>query len=300
MRHFLIAFFFLTPLAAHAASPEANYFASRDRYIDTFKPRERNVDVSELALKQEEKARSDLERKIRLIVGEHKIQGFPGQGKINLETLFSGDLGFGLLDGLIYTSADDKTHVIVTTRSVFDHWLREHAHWWDGGAKIANVPQQADAALRSEAFYTQALNTDAAVFKYVEFPITKPAGSSMVFAMLAARGQDIGPTTPNELLLALVQRDRIFVISAPANTPMVPIPACQRIWDDAEQKAVRAQDAYIASDPRDQKLFKQGNHYREEGAAAFHHCYAQQAKNQEAFAVLTRQAQVLANTILAK
>jgi hypothetical protein len=37
----------------------------------------------------------------------------------------------------------------------------EHKDWW--GSKVANMPQDVDAALMSEAFHTQALATDAAI-----------------------------------------------------------------------------------------------------------------------------------------
>ena len=61
----------------------------------------------------------------------------------------------------------------MTTDALLDHWLDEHKNWW--GPKVANVPQDVAAALKSEAFYTQALMTDAAIMKYAELPVAKPA-----------------------------------------------------------------------------------------------------------------------------
>ncbi len=178
--------------------------------------------------------------------------------------------------------ADDKTHIIVTTDALLAHWLREHKDWW--GPKVANVPQQVNAALTSEAFYTQALQTDAAISKYVELPVAKPAQAKFAFAMLSARSQDIGPRTADELIVAVVQGTRVFVVSAPANAKIEPMPACQQIWQEAEQKAAAAQDAYIASQLKDEKLSEQSNRLQEEGDAAFHRCFAQRAKSEKFFA----------------
>ena len=118
---------------------------------------------------------------LRRIVGTSDIKDFSAPAKSNLDTLFNGDAGFGQLDGLVYASADDKTHIVVTTEALLGHWLRAHKDWW--GPAVANVPQDVDAALKSEAFYTQALNTDAAISKYAELPLPRPAQAKLAFAM---------------------------------------------------------------------------------------------------------------------
>src|SRR5258708_5422074 len=114
MKSTLVALMLLSGAAA-AASFEETYFAARDAYIDKLKPPGINVDVDEAVLKQEQLARADLEKQLRQIVGPVEIKGFAAPGKSNLDTLFKGDQGFGLLDGLVYSSTDDKTHVVVTT-----------------------------------------------------------------------------------------------------------------------------------------------------------------------------------------
>jgi hypothetical protein len=179
----------------------------------------------------------------------------------------------------------------VTTDALFAHWLREHKNWW--GPSVANVPQGAAAALRSEAFYTQALTTDSAISKYLELPLAKPVKATFAFAMLAARSQDIGPRTPDELIASVVQGGRVFVVSAPANVKVDPMPACQEIWRESERKTAELREAYAASEPRDDRLFEQSKRTEEEGDAAFRRCFAQRAKGQSFFAALTKQAQAL-------
>jgi hypothetical protein len=101
-----------------------------------------------------------------------------GPARLNLDTLYKGDQGFGMLDGLRFDSefgesgekagangtdgkyVEPKAHIIVTTQTMFARWLRIHKDWWDKGLK--NVPQQIGSALRDESFYTQAISTDSA------------------------------------------------------------------------------------------------------------------------------------------
>ncbi len=298
MKSLLIAMLLLAPVAAKAASPAETYFAARDAYIAKFKAISDAQKIDDDALKQHELAISELGTLLRPIVGPVAIKDFPAQGKSNLDSLFEGDLGFGLLDGLLYSSADDKTHVIVTTDALLAHWLREHKDWW--GPKVANVPQEVNAALTSEAFYTQALQTDAAISKYVELPVAKPAQAKFAFAMLSARSQDIGPRTADELIVAVVQGARVYVVSAPANAKIEQMPACQQIWQEAEKKAAAVQDAYIASQLKDEKLSEQSNRLQEEGDAAFHRNFAERAKSEKFFAELTRQAQGLIDRLPSK
>ena len=283
---------------AAAASLEESYFANRDAYIDKLKPAEINVDVDEHVLKQEQTAREDLEKQLRRIVGPVEIKGFAGPGKSNLETLFKGDQGFGLLDGLLYSSADDKTHIVVSTNALLDRWLREHKDWW--GLTVANVPQEVGAALKSEAFYTQALQTDAAVFKYAELPVAKPGAAKLASAMLVARAQDLGPRTPDELIVTVLQGGRVLVVSAPASARIEPMPACERIWQEAVRKSTAAQEAYAASEPKDEKLAEQSTRLEEEGDVAFRKCFAERAKSHGSFAALTGQAQALLDRLPVK
>jgi hypothetical protein len=186
----------------------------------------------------------------------------------------------------------------VTTDALLDHWLREHKDWW--GPEVANVPQDVDTALKSEAFYTQALRTDAAISKYAELPVAKPANAKLAFAMLAARSQDIGPRTPDELIVSVLKDGRLFVLTAPAKAKIDPMPACQQIWRDATRKAAKAHAAYVASGLKDNKLFEQSTRFEEEGDAGFRRCFAQQTKGRSFVAALTRQAQGLIDRLPTK
>ena len=294
MKYCLIALMILAPLAARAASPEESYLGVRDRSIEKFNPAGNAGEISERTRKDEERARADLEHQLRSIIGPSHLQGFPGPGKSNIASLFSGDEDFGLLDGLVYASKNDKMHVLVTTRSLLDHWLRAQK---DSQSGLEAVPGQIEAALNSDAFYTQALETDAAFSTYATLPVAKPAQATFAVALLGGRSQDIGPLTPAEIVIGVVEAERVFVFNAPADARIKPMPTCMEIWRASERKAKEVLAAYTASDPKDQKLFDEYSRTQENGDEAFRRCYAENANRDPQFAVLTRQAQVLIDLI---
>jgi hypothetical protein len=75
--------------------------------------------------------------------------------------------------------------------------------------------------------------------------------------MLGARSQDIGPRMPDEIVVSVVDADRLFVVTAPANAKVKPRPTCMAVWRESERKAKQVLAAYTASNPKDQKLFDQ-------------------------------------------
>src|SRR5262249_25110564 len=113
------------PAAGSAASPEQAYLAARDGYIKAFQHIATDGDYD-----KRKGALDEVEAQLRRIVGPTTLAGFPAEGKIHLDTLTTEDEGFGLLDGLVYaipldqTGIGDKVSVVVTTRSLFDAWLR--------------------------------------------------------------------------------------------------------------------------------------------------------------------------------
>ena len=118
----------------HAASAEDTYFAARDAAIARIKAVDKSVDpvdpVPPTVIDLDNLgALPRSEQQMRAIVGPVTIKGMTGAPKINLDTLYEGDEGFGILDGMVYGGLDAKTRVIVTTDSVFRHWLREHKQW---------------------------------------------------------------------------------------------------------------------------------------------------------------------------
>ena len=292
MRLVLTVLVALVPMIATAASLEESYYASRDAYIKKF---QQPGGLSEARSKEHELALADLLKQLQRIVGPVQLKDVATEGKINLDGVVKGDQGFGMLDGVVHASADDKIRIVVTTDLLFNRWLREHRKWWGFG----NVPQQADKALQSESFYTQAISTDSAVSKYAELPIKKPANASFAFAMLNARTQTDGPRPADNIIVSVVQGGRLYVVSAEAGVALGPIPKCDAVWQEYEQKAQEAYAAAAQYDAKD-KNRPDGSKVRDQGDAAYHRCFAKQAPGAKPFAALVLQAQRLADALSAK
>ncbi len=260
---------------ATAATPEQAYIAARDaaiakiRTIEKAKPVTANGDNS-ATLAAEEQARKALEVQLRAIVGPVAIKGLEGEGTINLETLFKDDEDFGVLDGMIYGPVDAKTRVIVTTDGLFRRWLRQHKDWW--GNDSAGIPLDPGAAVKVEALYTQAVQTDAAIMRFAELPIHKPASAAFAFAMLAARSQSDAPAKADEIFVATAQGGRVFIGYTSEFDAVGPIAACDKIHSDLMSKSA------ALSDKADTEFLR---------------CFAEQASKQKGFAGAAAAAQAL-------
>ena len=137
------------------------------------------------------------------------------------------------------------------------------------------------------------------ISKYVELPVAAPPQAKLAFAMLVARSQDLGPRTPDELIVTVGPRyDRLFVVTAPANAKIDPMPACQRIWRGPAQRR-QGPRSLRGVGLKDDKLFEQSTQIEEEGDAAFHRA-SRSGQKPEFVAALTRQAQTLIDRLPAK
>lgn len=288
MKLILAALLTTLSLAAHAASPEETYLAARDGYIAKFNPSKEPSPVSDAMAKEEERARADLTRQLRTIIGPLTVMGYAGDGEYAIDSLFKGDIGFGTLDGLSFSAPKDA-NLVVTTRGLFERWVRDHKDWW--GPSVANVPPDPIAALKTEAFYTQAISADAAVARFAELPVSKPANAEVAYAMLVMRRQDIGPGSPDEILVGVLSGARLYVVSVPASAEIKLMPACEKIWDEALAKSNKLLESNSAPGNKDEKLFDEQNRMQDQGDAAMRQCYAERVTGDAAFARLTKQAQ---------
>jgi hypothetical protein len=294
MRLLAYALSALVPAIAAAASLEDGYFAARDRYLAQFKKLEDAGKIDDRASKEEERARGDLERRLRQIVEPHGADGFPGPGKLSLETLFPAEIGAGVLDGLTY-SFDEEGQLLVSTKALFENWLKGRQESWE---KSETPPQTLDQALKSEFFYSLAISPDAAVTRYVDLPIERPRKASIAVAFLDLRSQDdAGATLPNEIIVSVARGGKMFIASAPAKAKIVADPSCEKSWKDKEAEASAAFEAYRASDQKNERLFEKYSRLQAESGEAFRRCFAAAARKARFFAELTREAQKLADRL---
>jgi hypothetical protein len=292
--------------APPAKSAEDRYIAARDAAIEKISAIYDAGNADEAARKAEDATSADLEAQMRAILNEPSREGF-GLAKLSIDTFANGDEGFGKLDGLRFDAltgkngekagqdgadgkyVEPKAHIVVTTQTLFERWLRAHRDWWDKGAR--NVPQQVGAALKDESFYTQAVASGAAVISFNSLPIARPAGASFAYAMLAGRTQSEIPDAADHVFVSAIAGGKVYVAYGSV-TPEVTVPACIAIRTEFNHKADQADDD-LRSGKIDRKAYDRLGNLRQKGEDAFKRCFTERAPKQPAFAEATRQAEKL-------
>jgi len=309
VRSCAVAIFAATLAGAIAAplptSPEDRYIAARDAAIEKISPIY-DAGNSEDAARAEETVRADLQAQMSAILGELHASGF-GPAKLNLETFYKGDEGFGMLDGLRLDAERGKTgehagrngadgsyvepkaHIIVTTQTLFERWLHAHKDWWDKGLK--NVPQQIAAALRDESFYTQAISPGSAVVRFNALSIVRPAGATLAYGFLAGRTQSDIPDAADQVFVSALANGKVYIAYGSIE-PKVEIAGCVAMRTDANKRAAVADEAFRQKQI-DKKAYDRLGDLRQQGEDAFRRCFTQRAPQQPSFAEANRRAQAL-------
>jgi hypothetical protein len=268
------------PVAAQPRSPEDRYIATRNAALARFTPK-MAPKLGDKVVQEEETARAELERQMRAIIGPVEINGL-GPGKLSLGSLYEGDIGFGTLDGLMFNSEDYKTAIVVTTRSLFMRWLRAHKTPKDDA-----LPQDPEKAFRIETFYFRAMMSDAAILRFAEVPLGA-AAARPAYAMLDARSQDDTPYAADEVFVAAIKGDRVFVGHAPVE-PNVVVPACSA----AREATMKKIEAESNANGNDQAGRDRINALGGKAETDFLKCFAVAAPKQAAFADVVKRAQEL-------
>ena len=289
-----------------APSPEDRYIATRDAAIAKFSPIYDAGKSDDATQKAEDAAFADLKTQMVAILSEPARKGF-GPARLNIETFYKGDEGFGTLDGLRFDSelgdngekagqngADGKyveprAHIIVTTQTLFERWLRAHKEWW--GKQSKNVPQRIGSALTDESFYTQAIPTDSAVINFNSLPVARPPSATFAYGFLAGRTQSDIPNAADEVFVSALADGKAYIAYG-SIAPKVEIASCQALRAVYNKKAEDA-DNKLRSSQIDRKAYDKLGDFRQQGEDAFKRCFTQRAPQQPSFAEATRQAEAL-------
>jgi hypothetical protein len=303
----------LAEAGAAPLSPEDRYIATRDAAIGKLSPLYDAGALDDATTRAEAAAFADLLAQMNAILGEPARKGF-GPARLNIDTFYKGDEGFGTLDGLRFDAefgrngekagangdgkyVEPKAHIIVTTPTLFERWLLAHKDWWDKGAR--NVPQRVGSALKDASFYTQAISADAAVINFHPLPMAKPASAAFTYGILAGRTQSDIPDAADQVFVSALADGKVYVAYGSID-PVVKIPECSAIRTDYNKRAEAADDDVRfnkidkkAQDKLDDKLGDKPGDLRQQGEDAFMRCFARRAPQQPSFAEATRQAQAL-------
>jgi hypothetical protein len=282
---------------AVAASPEDDYVAARDKDIARIKHLiAANADDKKVQAEQD-KMIADLQSRLDAIVGPFAVAGYPTAGKMTLETLSDGDIGFGQLDGMVHSAGDDGPQVIVTTRGLVDRWLRDRSAEKDAELRL---PANLEAALRDDGFYTFAVSEDAAFGKTAELTIAKPAGADLVVAALGGFAQDIGPNPRQEIVVTLQKGGRVYIANQVAKTAIGKFDACEAIWTAATKTSEELWKAYENAGSKDDKLLDERSKAEDNGDKAYRACLVAKTPQQPYYPALVAEAQELADRLAGK
>jgi hypothetical protein len=313
---------------ASAASPEQSYIAARDSYMAKFKPYTDHTPNG--VLKDEERARQDLARRLRRALGPPGVKGFSAAGVLNQPTLLPGGDDAEAIDGLVFKSDDGATQLLVTTSALVASWLRQHREMLvdnaleygskdpikktlfekpsrSRDAKIEawlarhrEVTQDVAGMITSELFYSQMFDFGSAAVKYAEIAVSTPPQASSVYAVLVGRQQDIGPYPPQELIVTVAQGSRIYVLATKPDVAIEMIPACDAIWQAVVKQRDEAYDTKWAAKAKDGAVADKPVAIENAGDKAFHRCFAERAKTAGFYPALRRQAQGLVDRVEGK
>jgi hypothetical protein len=299
--------------APPAKEAEDRYIAARDAAIEKISAIYDAGNADDAARKAEDAASADLAAQMRALLNEAAREGF-GPAKLHIDTFNKGDEGFGMLDGLRFDAtlgkngdkagqdgADGKyvgpkVHIIITTQTLFERWLRAHKDWW--GKDIKNVPQQIGVALKDESFYTQAVSSGSAVVNFNSLPIVKPAGASFAYAMLAGRTQSDIPNAADNAFVSAIANGKVYIAYGSID-PKVQVPACIAIRASYDKKAEQVDDD-LRFEKIDRKAYDKLGNLRQKGEDEYRRCFTLNAPKQASFAEATRQAQKLLSAAMGR
>jgi len=279
----------LLAFAASAGTPEEDYIAARDAAIAKIKKLEAknpDADVSKI----DQKALSDLEKRLQAIIGDLTVKPYPAKGKIGFDTLSENEVGGGGVDGLRFIKGDDGPQVYVTTDGLTTKWLAKE-DWWKEKRK---APPEIDEALADEDFITAAVGEDAAFSKTAALPITKPEGATFAYALLGGWAQDIGPNPNQDIVVAIRKDGKIYIAEEQAKR-FKPVAACDAVWKDSEKKADAIFKKYQASGAKDEKIFNSYTAEQEKGDRDYRACIGERAPKEAFFPELVKEAQQIAD-----
>ena len=188
---------------------ELSYIKRRNSNVKYFKDKEINDDISN----EMNDSILLLERHLKEILTNLKLEEIKEKGRINLETFFP-ELGFGMLDGLFITR--EKETIICTSNYIF-------SEFYSGYQLNKLLPSELEDVFQ-KAFASDYAITNIHSFKVENFDV--PA-----YCVISIDGQDIGPFPPNALYVLISIENNVYLIQRELKE-FKSIQNCTNLWGD--------------------------------------------------------------------
>ncbi|RFB75630.1 hypothetical protein [Methylovirgula sp. 4M-Z18] len=283
----------LASSAALAASPQDDYIAARDKAIAAIEQLQKSHANQEAVDAADTKALADLRNRLATIVAPFAVAGFPDAGEMNLQTLNPdpGEQGFGMLDGLRHAQSEGRASIVATTRGLVERWLK---------SKAKALPSNLDQALKLDDFYTSAMSSDATFSGTLDFPLKMPDGADIAIARLGVWAQDIGPWREYELVVTIAKGDSVLIADVPATSSVSKIATCEAIWTSAAATAEKLNKVHVASNIQNKQASEAAEAAENKGDRDYRKCMGEHLPHESVFSALLKQAQDLADLLVAK
>lgn len=197
------------------------------------------------------------------ILGDKPPEGFEAESRLNAWSVLP-QIGMPALDGLAYKDATKKGSVIVVPVTLFESWLQGPR--WAGKPR----PQAMAQALDSPDLYLNTGEYTPWATAAARLPVRIPAGAEQAGALLMDSGQPIYYLPPSHIVVAVIDRDRVYIANQEIQTRLPGADKCaKRHWDFVHRQLVKEADA------------------------GYRACYTQVTRNRPEFAQAAQEAQAL-------
>lgn len=193
-------------------------------------------------------------------------------------------------DGFLFSSTDQTTRYFVSPAPVFADWLAARGKEEDAAPVFR---EGLDAAMGTEAFYLAVLGTDAAFIKYMDLPVVAGPGERVnaALGLFTQSGQQNDP--PGSIVFTRVGEGRVVVGTADLKAAITPLPACEKLWAEADVKATALEEAAGKTGNDQDPRWKEAEALHDAGAAAFRACFVKAAPTLPFFPAAVKRAQEL-------
>lgn len=255
-------------------STELDYLKVRNSFVEYFENSSDTAQNWTEIYKQDTDSLLVLEKMLREMLKNSRIDSVVKFGKINLETL-TPELGFGMLDGLALNSNSSKT--VVTTKRLFLEYFK---------SQQINSTEKLTSKQLSGIFSSIFSDVHATVF-YSEPIFSYP--ESQVYGCIGTIAQDIGRFPPDHLFVMVANADFIYIFQKHLDKPIKEIGECQAVYDSIQIKSEKYFDDYTASNGTDKTALKKKFEVEETAWSKYCECYQERFKTDEQYESVQKQ-----------
>jgi len=256
---------------------ELEYLKVRDNYINRFKIiNVKNRDWAKTD-KQDNDSLLVLEKLLREILKDSKIDSVGKYGKINLETL-QQDLGFGMLDGLVLNKySSNSLQIFVTTKTLFHNFFKS--------SQISSI-DNLNPRLLDDVLTALVSDAHSSVFYSENIHSSK---CNIVYGGIQTISQDIGRFTPDIIFVLISNGDYVYIIQKYLDKPINGIKDCQFIYDSIYGYSDKYYSEYENSNLQDTTAFNNKIEFEVTAWEKYCDCYQNNFRTDNQFESILKQ-----------